>query len=417
MARKCLMCGREIADGVVCEKCDKPRKKTDTAASAPVTATAATSSRPASAATPEARAAGSHSAPQTFNAHALDPFPKAPIVPFPVESASPAITSVVSVLVAAGVPSILVGPDGTVKFVSDAARKLFDPTADISTLKSLETVLGVRIGDTTIPSSIGVHAGDRNLLLSVVPISGGASGAVLIMRAMEALQEAQVSFMTYIYETVVGPLRSLRDTYSVAVRDRGSDPLLTDSIGTLEHVLDSLELVPGAEAPAPAVRAVAPKTLARPTPSVTEVVRRVSDRFAAAAELKGVRIQVDAQELQLRFADHEQLALILAILVENALHYVPEDGQMVIGVRSMEHKGQPLLLFFVMDTGALVPEPLRQTIFEPSFTWNPSGAERTGRGLAAVRDFAAVHGGSVWVESKTGRACTFFIRVLPDSVS
>jgi len=63
-----------------------------------------------------------------------------------------------------------------------------------------------------------------------------------------------------------------------------------------------------------------------------------------------------------------------------------------------------------------VPEPLRVAIFEPSFAWNPSGPERTGRGLFKVREFAVAHAGSVWVESKTGKACTFFLRVRPDGI-
>jgi hypothetical protein len=65
--------------------------------------------------------------------------------------------------------------------------------------------------------------------------------------------------------------------------------------------------------------------------------------------------------------------------MDNSMHYVPPGGQVVIGVRWMEHKGKPLLLFFVMD------------------------------------NFAVAHEGSVWVESKTGKACTFFMRVRPDS--
>src|ERR1043165_8343117 len=80
----------------------------------------------------------------------------------------------------------------------------------------------------------------------------------------------------------------------------------------------------------------------------------------------------------------------------------------------MEHKGKPLLLFFVMDNGPVVPEELRQTIFEPSFAWNPNAPERTGRSLFKVREFAVAHAGSVWMESKTGKARTVFLRVRPD---
>src|SRR6187455_3339053 len=98
MARKCFMCGREVTEGILCEKCDKPRKKTS-AGTTPLQE-------------PSMEAV----------AREEDPFPKAPVLPFPVESASPAITSVVNLLVASGVATVLLGADRAVKFVSDEAR-------------------------------------------------------------------------------------------------------------------------------------------------------------------------------------------------------------------------------------------------------------------------------------------------------
>jgi signal transduction histidine kinase len=207
-------------------------------------------------------------------------------------------------------------------------------------------------------------------------------------------------------ETVFGPLRALRESMQSAARSR-NDHMLAELSATVEQVLSSLELAPEVEEPA---------FTARPVPTVTDVVRRVAERFRAYADLKGIRLDVDVQELEERFVEHELLADSLAIMMENALHYVPASGQVVIGVRWMEHKGKPLLLFFVMDNGPVVPETLRQAIFEPSFAWNPQSQDRTGRGLFKCREFAVAHAGSVWVESKTGKACTFFLRVRPDGI-
>jgi two-component system, sensor histidine kinase and response regulator len=196
----------------------------------------------------------------------------------------------------------------------------------------------------------------------------------------------------------------LRESLRSAAATR-NDHFLADSAAGIDQVLSSLELAPEVEEHSYA---------ARPVPTVTDVVRRVAERFRAYADLKAIRLDVDVQELDERFADHDQLAEALAILMENALHYVPANGQVVIGVRWMEHKGKPLLLFFVMDSGPVVPEAMRQAIFEPSFVWNPTSTERTGRGLFKCREFAVAHAGSLWVESKTGKACTFFLRVRPD---
>ncbi len=394
MARKCFMCGDAIADGaILCSKCDKPRKPKAAAPSAPVISSAS-------------------SAPVQAGSHALDPFPKATVLPFPVESATPAVTSVVSLLVAAGVASVLLGPDKSVKFVSDSAKSLFDPA---TTLQSIETRAGIRVGELSVPVTTGVRIHNVNMMYTLVPMSGGATGAVMIFRPAADVTETQASFVSYVRETVFGPLRGLRDLLNSA-RTAKSDPLLSDAAGTVEQILSSLELAPGMVQPGESARPVqtAPTTSSGPT--VTAVVRRVFDRFAPVAELKGVRFQVDAKDVEDRFSDHERLADALAILTENALQFVPAGGMIVIGVRWMEHKGKPLLLFFVMDNGPLVPEHRRLEIFEPSFVWDPSNTERTGRGLSTAREFAMSHAGSVWVESKSGKACTFFLRVRPDGV-
>jgi signal transduction histidine kinase len=407
MARKCFMCGREVTEGILCEKCDKPRRK-----STPDLAQQSASPSVAPAA-PGRRESGSgrHSAAEAATATQSqpeeDPFPKAPVLPFPVESASPAITSVVHLLVASGVASVMVGPDRSVKFVSDEAKKLFDATqAELANIMAIESKAGIRVNDLSVPASTGVRIGSRNFIYTLVPMSGGASGAVLVFRHADPMNEAHASFVTYVRETVLGPLRAIRESLQAASRSR-NDHFLADSAAGIEQVLSSLELAPEVEEPSFA---------ARPVPTVTEIVRRTAERFRAYADLKGIRLDIDVQELEERFTDHDQLGEALAILMENALHYVPGGGQVVIGVRWMEHKGKPLLLFFVMDNGPVVPESMRAAIFEPSFVWNPASPDRAGRGLFKCREFAVAHSGSVWVESKTGKACTFFLRVRPDGV-
>ena len=150
-------------------------------------------------------------------------------------------------------------------------------------------------------------------------------------------------------------------------------------------------------------------------PKVADIIRAVVNRFVTFAELKSIQLEVSVPDFDERFRHHDQLADALGTLLDNSLHYVSSGGQVVIGVRPMEHKGKPILLFFVMDNGPLVPEHMKHVIFESGFMWNAQAAERTGGGLFKVREFAAAHGGSVWVDSKTQKACSFFLRVAPDS--
>jgi len=423
MARKCFMCGREVTEGILCEKCDKPRRKPAAKAAEPKQEAAPPPDAPAEkhVEKPQEKPVESKPAPpaaakaprdagrqQAATAPQLeDPFPIAPVVPFPVEFASPAITSVVNLLIAAGVPAVLIGPDRNVKFVSDEALKIFNATVgELQHVAAIEAKSGVRIGELSASATSGVSIGQRNFIYTLVPFSGGAGGAVALFRPLDPLNETHASFVTYVRETVLEPLRSLRDSLRAAA-DAGGGHVISVSASGIEQVLSSLELAPGIEEQ---------ELAARPVPSVSDVVRSVAERFRAYADLKGIRLDVDVQDLSETLTTHEQLTDSLAILMENALHYTPAGGQVVIGVRWMEHKGKPLLLFFVMDNGPVVPETMRQAIFEPGFAWDPASSERTGRNLFRTREFAVAHAGSVWVESKTGKACTFFLRVRPDGI-
>ena len=410
MAQKCFMCGAAIARGILCEKCDKPRKPKESAAKTPAKTDAPPpppiappASKPVGESTATRRSGGAATA--AAPAPEPEPFPKAPLLPFPVESASPAITSVANVIIAAGAPAILLGADRAVKFVTEEAKKLFGvPQSDLATVKQIEMECGARIGELSVPTSMALRIRNRNILYTLVPISGGAMGAVLMFREADPMNPSHASFVSFVRETVFTPLRSLRESVLASSRSRQRDPLLEDWAATIDQILSSLEMAPEVEEPPPAAR----------TPRVVDLIHSVANRFGPFADLKNIQLQIDVPELEERFKDHEQLVDALGILMDNSLHYVPPSGQVVVGVRWMEHKGKPLLLFFVMDNGPVVPEPLRQAIFEPGYVWNPQSAERTGRSLFKVREFAVSHAGSVWVESKTGKACTFFLRVRPD---
>src|SRR5207247_1353079 len=182
---------------------------------------------------------------------------------------------------------------------------------------------------------------DRNILFTLVPISGGASGAVLVFREAEPMHASHASFVSFVRETVFAPLRALRE----AMRAASGSPLFPDAAATIDQILSSLEMAPE----------VKDEPAKRP-PKVTEVIRGVGDLFRSFAELKGIKLDVDAPDIEERFTDAEQLREALGVLMDNSLHYIPPGGQVVIGMRWMEHKGRPLLLFFVMDNGAVVPE-------------------------------------------------------------
>jgi two-component system NtrC family sensor kinase len=77
-------------------------------------------------------------------------------------------------------------------------------------------------------------------------------------------------------------------------------------------------------------------------------------------------------------------------LVSNAIDAI--EGPGTIAIRTREHEGW--FEFTVEDTGAGIPEAIRDRVFEPFFTTKPVGSG-TGLGLAITHSIAEQHGGSV----------------------
>src|SRR5688572_16799288 len=124
MKSQCVMCGQPISQGIVCAKCDKPRhSESGKTAIPPGMSTSPSLPTPASNA-PKSPGGSKPPLSQAAPLPAPDPFPKAPILQFPIESTSPAVTSICEVLTAANVPAVLLTPERAVRFVTDEARQL-----------------------------------------------------------------------------------------------------------------------------------------------------------------------------------------------------------------------------------------------------------------------------------------------------
>jgi PAS domain S-box-containing protein len=99
-------------------------------------------------------------------------------------------------------------------------------------------------------------------------------------------------------------------------------------------------------------------------------------------------------------------------VVVNAAHAMDEKyrsagAKGVLGVRTRS-EGRAVVIS-VSDTGAGIPEAIRERIFDPFFTTKAVG-RGTGQGLAIVHSVVTRHGGSVTFESEPGMGTTFHLR-------
>ncbi len=96
-------------------------------------------------------------------------------------------------------------------------------------------------------------------------------------------------------------------------------------------------------------------------------------------------------------ADRGQIEQVLMNLALNAAEAMPGGGTLVVRTRKAGGKAW----IEVEDSGAGIPDAIRDRIFEPFFTTKPAG-RGTGLGLSVVLGIVAAHGGDIAVESGVG---------------
>jgi signal transduction histidine kinase len=110
----------------------------------------------------------------------------------------------------------------------------------------------------------------------------------------------------------------------------------------------------------------------------------------------------------LALADRGQLRRAFINLVRNALTAAGPRGRVVLAARVEAGPGGRHIECEVRDSGAGVPEALREKIFEPFFT---TGEKGTGLGLAFVREIVRDHGGEVRVDGAPEGGARFRFRL------
>ncbi len=149
-----------------------------------------------------------------------------------------------------------------------------------------------------------------------------------------------------------------------------------------------------------------------------ELLREIAARYRPAAAAHGIELQVDsARELSALSADRSLLTRVLANLVDNALKFTPDGGEIVLRAE-LDHSamGAGSVVISVRDTGPGIPVEARAQLFE-KFQQIPSirGRRRgTGLGLPFCKLVVEAHGGQIWVESEVGWGSTFIVALPMD---
>lgn len=135
------------------------------------------------------------------------------------------------------------------------------------------------------------------------------------------------------------------------------------------------------------------------------LVDEVLEDLEPLAEGKNIRLIGKCKDITMVGSDILIYRLVYN-LVENAIKYNHSGGQVTV---TADRKEKHVYLS-VEDTGAGIPEELKERVFEPFFRVDKSRSRElggVGLGLALVREIVRVHDGSITVKSKPSGGTIF----------
>jgi two-component system sensor histidine kinase QseC len=182
------------------------------------------------------------------------------------------------------------------------------------------------------------------------------------------------------------PLAALKTQAQIVLRttDEKEQHLLLEnlilSVDRITHIVQQLlilsRLVPEAASIYDVVDVDLPK-----------IAAEIIAQLVPMALEKNIEIALDSPDSLKLKGNLTGLSILIRNLVDNAIRYTPEHGQVTIDITKTSRH----VILKVIDTGPGIPEELRSRVFERFYRMIGNNAAGSGLGLAIVQQIAALH--------------------------
>jgi two-component system phosphate regulon sensor histidine kinase PhoR len=135
------------------------------------------------------------------------------------------------------------------------------------------------------------------------------------------------------------------------------------------------------------------------------------DGLRSAARARKIDLQGEiAADLPDIYGDPVRLRQMIANLLENAIKYTPEGGQVRLEAQAEDDQ----VILRISDTGPGIPATDQPYLFDKFFRASnvPDDSTGTGLGLSIVKSIVEQHQGRIWLDSEVGKGTTFIV-VIP----
>ncbi len=254
-------------------------------------------------------------------------------------------------------------------------------------------------------ASIAVHRSDIATLHDLV-LSKQLRTANDELQAMDSLKTDFFANISHELRTPLtlslGPIESMLAEESEPVRNRQLSMVRRNQLRLLtliNNLLDFSKLEAGK-----IQKVFTPTDLSQRLSSLAETAK-------IAAEVKGVTLNVMTPESTLTvYVDRSKFDKIVMNLLSNAFKFTEPGGHISAMLSATSTHAQ----IQVTDTGIGIPKDKQRSIFDRFSQVDASATRKyagTGIGLAMVKEYAELHGGTAKVDSEEGKGATFIVSI------
>lgn len=254
----------------------------------------------------------------------------------------------------------------------------------------------------------GSSGGFLNATIAPLANNGAASARFLLvahditaLRRLETVRRDFVANVSHELRTPLASIRAMAETLQDgALQDPAVAPRFLSTIiaeaQRLTRISDDLLILSDVEGRAPE----------RMPFSLSGLIEQVVHRFQPQADQARLILRADVPPDLKVEANPDQMEQVIVNLIDNAIKYTPEDGQVCV---TAERSAQSIAVH-VADTGIGIMSQDQPRIFERFYRVDKARSRQsggTGLGLSIVKHIVEAHGGQVTVESEYRHGSTF----------
>ena len=319
---------------------------------------------------------------------------------------------------------MVVSKDGEIIMVNETLKRFFPQARDFTGMMPLAAIRNTQITEGIREALNGREVFDREITrgssrsecfrANIVPlrVDGEVNGCIVVFHdvtRLKRLEEVRKDFVANVSHEIRTPLTTIKGYAETLLEDPPEDihdqrrflSLILKHSNRLSSLTEDLLKLSAIDAERWEVH--------RAYIELNSLFRGLQQSFSRQAEVKSLSLTFDTDPKPLRlYVDSRSLNQILSNLVENAVKYTQEGGEIM--VRAKEESDS--IHFFVQDTGIGIPQRDLERIFERFYRVDKERSRDiggTGLGLAIVKNLVQAEGGRVWAESRLGKGTTFHV--------